>query len=139
MRVATSARDGFKYVVKEIRKDALDSIDDIDRVQTEIHLLSTLNHPHILRLSKVFHLPKAIYICTEYLGEDLRGFAKRNASRPNESLTRQVFGQVVSAIQFMHSRSVCHRDLKLGNILCVPSDKETIRLAAPGRTIEALI
>jgi serine/threonine protein kinase len=34
-----------------------------------------------------------------------------------EDQARQLFTQVVSAVQFMHASGVCHRDLKLENVL----------------------
>ena len=131
VRVATNKRNGYKYAIKQLNKDALDSIEDIDRVNTEIQLLSTLNHPHILRLARVFHTPKSVFICTEYLGDDLRQFASDNAKNPCESKVKEIFAQIVSAVHFMHTRSVCHRDLKLDNILWVPNVKEEYSPGGP--------
>ena len=35
----------------------------------------------------------------------------------NDSLTKTYFKQIVIAIEYLHSRKICHRDLKLENIL----------------------
>ena len=39
----------------------------------------------------------------------------------SESDAKELFKQLLSAIEYMHRNGICHRDLKPNNILCVES------------------
>ena len=41
-----------------------------------------------------------------------------------EDLVKAIFGQIVSAVAYMHSKWVAHRDLKLENILINQNEKQ---------------
>lgn len=56
-------------------------------------------------------------------GDLLRYLSKKGRSAQECSLTeeeaRHVFHQVLSGVSFAHNQHICHRDLKLENILYV--------------------
>ncbi|KAI0535788.1 kinase-like domain-containing protein [Xylaria digitata] len=77
----------------------------------------------------------SLSIAMEYcpLG-DLQQFLIEN-NRPPESDTREIIGQVVQGLQFMHDEGFAHRDLKPGNILIKshpPKDEWWVKICDMG-------
>ncbi|KAE8689008.1 CBL-interacting protein kinase 18 [Hibiscus syriacus] len=73
-------------------------------------------HPTIVELHEVMASKSKIYIATELVrgGELFSNVAK---GRLKEDAARVYFQQLVSAVDFCHSRGVYHRDLKPENLL----------------------
>jgi len=96
------------------------------RLNYEIDILKNLDHPNILRLYEVFEDKKFIYLVTEFCeaGELFDEIVKRQ--RFDERDAAIIIKQLLSAIAYCHSKSVCHRDLKPENILI--DNKETLSI-----------
>lgn len=52
------------------------------------------------------------YVC----GGDLLSFVRKR-SKLNELTSKFIFGQLIEALQYIHSQNIVHRDIKLDNIL----------------------
>lgn len=106
-------------VLKEIFVGELQPDETVDAMR-EAKLLSTLNHPNIVKFHDSFPDGESFCIVTEYCeGGDLDDKIKawRKASKTfDESLILAWFIQLVLAVKFMHERRVLHRDLKTRNI-----------------------
>ena len=59
-------------------------------------------------------------------GGELTNVVKENGL--DENMCKFYFKQIYSAIQFMHSKNIVHRDIKLNNILFLDEDKKNIVL-----------
>lgn len=102
--------------LKIIDKSALTSV-QYRKVQTEIRLLSVMQHKNIIKLYEVLETKSEIYMVMEYApGGDLLNFMKNRRSLP-EAEARLIFKQIVNGVGHCHCRSVLHRDVKLDNIL----------------------
>ncbi|KAG9141826.1 hypothetical protein Leryth_013955 [Lithospermum erythrorhizon] len=114
--VAKLARDkytGELYAIKFIERGQ--QIDE--HVQREIMNHRSLKHPNIIRFKQVLVTPSHLAIVMEYAaGGEL--FEKIcNAGRFSEDEARFFFQQLISGVSYCHSNNICHRDLKLENIL----------------------
>ena len=80
----------------------------------EIDILRDLDHPNIVQLFEVYHQKRKIWIVTELcLGGDLWSRANENT----EADVVDILSQITRAVTYMHKRNVCHRDIKMENIL----------------------
>ncbi|KAI4340787.1 hypothetical protein MLD38_025593 [Melastoma candidum] len=78
--------------------------------------MKMVKHPHIVELHGVMASKSKIYIAMELVrGGEL--FTKVSRGRLREEVARMYFQQLISAIDFCHSRGVYHRDLKPENLL----------------------
>ncbi|XP_053307365.1 serine/threonine-protein kinase SIK2 [Spea bombifrons] len=79
--------------------------------------MKMLDHPHIIKLYQVMETKNMLYLVTEYAknGEIFDYLA--NHGRLNESEARRKFWQILSAVEYCHSRNIVHRDLKAENLL----------------------
>jgi hypothetical protein len=117
--VAIERTTGVQRAVKVVdtAKAALSSPTFLNTLLAEAEIMRTLQHPLIVQLEDVFATGATFYFVMELLsGGDLfdrvvkKGFYLERDAVP---LMRKLF----TAIAFIHSRGVAHRDLKIENIM----------------------
>ena len=78
-----------------------------------------VRHPNVLQLFEVMATKSKIYFALEYAkGGEL--FHKMARAKLNEESARNYFQQLISAMDYCHSRGVYHRDLKPEQQLTFP-------------------
>ena len=112
-RAAAAAADERElYVLKSIMKDHVDSDQVLEEMRRELHTMSKLEHPNIVKLYEAYERRRHIYLVMDYCsGGNLtdRHFSEKQCA--------VVVRKILSAVGYMHSMGVVHRDLKLENIL----------------------
>uniref|UniRef100_A0A6N2KHQ6 non-specific serine/threonine protein kinase n=1 Tax=Salix viminalis TaxID=40686 RepID=A0A6N2KHQ6_SALVM len=107
---------GESVAIKVINKDQVRREGMMDQIQTEISVMHLVRHPNIVELKEVMATKTKIFFIMEYVrGGEL--FAKVAKGRLGEEAARKYFQQLISAIDYCHSRGVYHRDLKPENLL----------------------
>jgi len=103
------------YAIKVCDKTAA----SVSRLSREILLLKDVDHVNIIRLFRVYDSPNYMYFVMELCdaGHLCAMLKSRKSERIDESWARRLCSQLLSAISHMHSRGICHRDIKLQNIL----------------------
>ncbi|OBA28027.1 Pkinase-domain-containing protein, partial [Hanseniaspora valbyensis NRRL Y-1626] len=86
-------------------------------VQSEMEVLTSINHPRIVKLHDFFEDAENFYIVMDLVeGGDLMDFIAENGSIEEEACCEIAF-QILQAVKYMHERNITHRDLKPDNIL----------------------
>ncbi|EPY49807.1 ULK/ULK protein kinase Atg1 [Schizosaccharomyces cryophilus OY26] len=117
----------------------------LENLESEISILKEIRHVHVVELIDCIKVGRFIHLVMEYcsLG-DLSYFIRKrekfssipslawiNVDHPpvykgglNETLVRHFLKQLASALQFLRSRSLIHRDVKPQNLLLQPPPTE---------------
>ena len=108
-RVAVKAIDRF-VIEQNGRKREL--------LVRELNIATKLKHPNIINLMEVVFDENYVHLIMELAaGGELYGSVKDGAFE--EPRAQKVFHQIVSALAYCHGNGVCHRDLKLENLVLV--------------------
>jgi serine/threonine-protein kinase CHEK2 len=83
----------------------------------EVAILKKINHKNIVCLRESFDTEKYIVFVLELCaGGDLLNYVRKRR-KLSENVAKVVFGQILDGLEYLHSKSVLHRDIKLDNIL----------------------
>lgn len=93
-----------------------------------LELIKNISHKNILPVYDIFYFKtstqSALYFTMPLYEEgDLKNFVKKN-SNLNQKTIVDIFSQILTGLEILHSNSVIHRDLSLDNIM-IRKNKET--------------
>ena len=121
----------IKVAIKTIKKSKIETEADLIRIRREIQIMSSVQHPNIIHIYEVFENKEKMVLVMEIAaGGELYDFlSERKCLEENEA--RRIFRQISTAVYYCHKHNICHRDLKLENILldengCAKVSFETI-------------
>jgi hypothetical protein len=117
-----------KYAIKIYSKKALSDPQKKDTVNNEIALLKQIDNINIVKLYEVIDSPTYLYLVMEYIdGVSLLDTIKRDENHYfEEQKALKLFLQIIKAILYCQKKNICHRDIKLENILITKD--ETIKI-----------
>ena len=113
---------------------------NLNSFKNEIELLEKINHKNILKIFAYGNGPKVsldksknktpkefYYIVMEYLEHGelykyITNVIKNENTGFGENLGRLIFSQLLDGLEAMHNLNICHRDIKLNNILIGEDD-----------------
>jgi cyclin-dependent kinase len=107
---------GNFYALKTIRLEAEDEGIPSTAIR-EISLLKDLKHPNIVYLHEVVHSEKKLTLVFEFVDQDLKKVLDKNVNGLPLNVVKSYLYQLLSAIEYCHSKKVIHRDLKPQNLL----------------------
>lgn len=113
---ARHLQTGKSVAMKVVGKEKVIKVGMMEQVKREISVMKMVKHPNIVELHEVMASKSKIYFAMELVrGGEL--FNKIAKGRLREDVARVYFYQLISAVDFCHSRGVYHRDLKPENLL----------------------
>jgi len=104
-------------------------VEDSEKFKTEIEILQSVDHPSIIKLYEIYEDMANIFLVMELCtgGELFDRILK--IDHFDEIKARKLFKQIVGAINYLHKKELCHRDIKAENFLFLDnSDDLTLKL-----------
>jgi len=89
--------------------------------EKELEIHKNIDHPNIVKFIDNFEIinnqgEELFIIILELCGESLSSFLRRE-KRFDENKVKIYLTQIISALRYLHSKGIVHRDIKLGNML----------------------
>ena len=108
---------GRKVAIKIINKQGITE-QEMQLTKTEIEILKIGQHPNIITLYDVIENEDKIYIIMEYCaGSDLFAYIEQRNFKLPEKHAAEIIRKLSSAVYYLHSFGIIHRDVKPENIL----------------------
>ena len=114
-----------KYAIKIYSKISLFDNQKKTIIKNEISILKKLNHENIMKMYEIIDTPNNLYLILEYInGISLLQYIKNMSDHKiNEKKCKILFYQIVKGINYCQLKNICHRDIKLENILIIDNKK----------------
>uniref|UniRef100_A0A1I8P7V8 non-specific serine/threonine protein kinase n=1 Tax=Stomoxys calcitrans TaxID=35570 RepID=A0A1I8P7V8_STOCA len=118
----------FGHVYKAVRKDdnqivAIKVISkrgrtsrDLKTLRRECEIQAHLKHPNVIEMLESFETKHDLVVVTEFATIDLHRYMERNGYL-REDKGQRLICDLVSALYYLHSNRILHRDLKPQNVL----------------------
>eukprot|EP00051_Salpingoeca_urceolata_P012629 m.156099 g.156099 ORF g.156099 m.156099 type:complete len:1478 (-) comp17554_c0_seq1:61-4494(-) len=110
-RKQTAEVVALKFIPKKGRSEK-----ELRVLQREIDIMQSLHHPHIIQMLETFETPTEVVVVTEFAHGELFHILEDDRILPLEQV-RNIARQLVSALQYLHSNRIIHRDMKPQNVL----------------------
>lgn len=106
------------FAVKKISKTHDTDKNILTHVQREMQIVRRIHHQNIIRTVDIFETSGCIYIVMEYVKQGtLMNYLKQNQYRISEVHAMKIIQQILSAVAYLHSEGIIHRDIKADNVL----------------------
>ncbi|NWV79143.1 STK36 kinase, partial [Dasyornis broadbenti] len=89
---------------------------ELKNLQREIEIVRDLHHPNIIQMLDSFETAKEVVVVTDYAEGELLQILEDDGSLPEDQV-QTIAAQLISALYYLHSHRILHRDMKPQNIL----------------------
>ena len=104
-----------KVAIKQIPKS---KEIEIKTIYSEIDIQKRLIHPYLCKMYCIIETNDYIFIVNEYCsGGEIFKIISEKIDHFEEAEACKIFTQILSGLEYLHNNHICHRDIKLENML----------------------
>lgn len=127
-----------KVAVKRMRPEIAGDPRERRRFLKEARTVAALKHPHIVEIYSVIERAHELFLVFELVkGETLSGLLARRGRLPLPE-TAALAAQMAAALDYAHSKSVIHQDLKPSNVMVADGAAKVMDFGIARRAAETL-
>ncbi|ORZ11435.1 kinase-like domain-containing protein [Absidia repens] len=105
------------YAMKVLKKTEVVRLKQVEHTNNEKHILEAVAHPFLVNLWGTFQDDSNLYMVMDYVaGGELFSVLRRSHRFPDH-VAKFYAGEVLLAIDYLHSKDIIYRDLKPENLL----------------------
>lgn len=125
VKSAINKTTGELVAVKIVDRTQMEEDDEV-ALQSEIQILSSLDHPNVVKMYEVFDEKDFMYIVLECMtgGELFDRIVEKESYSEREAADTII--PIVDAIRYCHENGIIHRDLKPENLLYETKEESSI-------------
>ncbi|CAG9310529.1 unnamed protein product [Blepharisma stoltei] len=122
--LATQVETSQDYAVKSIEKALIQTKKNFLLLVNEIEILRTLNHPNIIKLHGIYESEHHVHMVLDYAqGGDLLHRILNKGPLTEENAAK-LMRNLLKVLEYLQTKNVVHRDIKLENILFVSDNND---------------
>jgi serine/threonine protein kinase len=108
--------------LKLLQKRRLTDEKALERFRREAVVISTLDHPNIVKVFGFGVWEGQPYLAMEYLQGESLAHVLKSEIRLGRTRALHIFDQILQALEHAHERGIVHRDLKPSNVMLLEGD-----------------
>jgi cGMP-dependent protein kinase len=120
VRMVKHKYSGLLYALKRVRKTPAgeeSGIDHIKDLRTEIEILSSVDHPFMVKLVRVLETASSVYMLTELITGGSLYDQLHRVGGMNRKHAQFYGGSVLLCMEYLHHNLIMYRDLKPENVM----------------------
>jgi len=127
VRLVTHKETGTQYAVKYLSLNQIETAQGLAQLREEVGILMQLDHPNVVKLQAVYESEDEIYLVQELCrgGDLFDHLDAQPEDHYSEAQCARLVKQMLSAVRYIHSKGIIHRDLKLENFLFDTADGDS--------------
>jgi hypothetical protein len=115
VRYCTHRKTKKEFAVKSIPQNV--AVKNTELLRNEVSILRQVKHKNVVRLVDLMQDDRFIHIIMEKCqGGDLFDKIIKDGISFSEKMVSQIIGNILDAIDYLHERNICHRDLKVSTL-----------------------
>lgn len=127
VRKAKHRKTGVEYAVKCLDLGLIADKRMLKFLKDEVEIMCQLDHPNIVRLEEVYENESEIFLIQELCtgGDLFERIDEQSNFHYSEAKCARLVKQMLSALRYLHSKHIIHRDLKLENFLFANAEADS--------------
>jgi len=104
-----------KFAIKSINKKSLN--ENFDLIKNELEILRVVDHPNIAKFYECYQDEESTHFVIEYCSGELLIDKIVREKTLGEGVAKRIMFEILLAINHLHHRGICHRDVKPDNFI----------------------